>query len=135
MVRKIIGDWIGDYRKVGEPACSISVKEADESGFLFSVEYPGAAALGDRYEMIARQRGWMNPQPYIEAVIMPLPLFLQTMETLQLAEIVLTPQEHLNIAGEYHADGIDQDTISLFTSPAIWNMIKANICSIFAKKV
>ena len=83
------GDWIGDYRKVGEPACSISVKEADESGFLFSVEYPGAAALVDINDAVYRGGDYA------------ITFILTDDGTLQLAEIALIPQEYLNIAGEY----------------------------------
>ena len=93
------GVWIGDYRKVGEPACSISVKKADESGFLFSVEYPGAATLTDMKDYTAT---WVDESTAVyRGGDYAITFFLTDDETLQLAEIVLIPQEHLNIAGEY----------------------------------
>ena len=93
------GDWIGDYRKVGEPACSISVKEADESGFLFSVEYPGAAALVDINDCTAT---WVDESTAVyRGGDYAITFILTDDGTLQLAEIALILQDCLNIAGEY----------------------------------
>ena len=93
------GVWIGDYRKVGEPACSISVKEADESGFLFSVEYPGAAVLTDMKDCTAT---WVDESTAVyRGGDYAITFMLTDDVTLQLAEIALMPQEYLNIAGEY----------------------------------
>ena len=92
-------NWIGDYRKIGEPACSISVKKADESGFLFSVEYPGAATLTDMKDYTAT---WVDESTAVyRGGDYAITFILTDDGTLQLAEIVLIPQEHLNIAGEY----------------------------------
>lgn len=92
-------DWIGDYRKIGEPACSISVKEADESGFLFSVEYPGAATLTDMKDYTAT---WVDESTAVyRGGDYAITFILTDDGTLQLAEIALISQDCLNIAGEY----------------------------------
>ena len=75
------------------------MKESDESGFLFSVEYPGAAALVDINDCTAT---WVDESTAVyRGGDYAITFFLTDDETLQLAEIVLIPQEHLNIAGEY----------------------------------
>ena len=92
-------DWIGDYRKIGEPACSISVKKADESGFLFSVEYPGAATLTDMKDYTAT---WVDESTAVyRGGDYAITFILTDDGTLQLAEIALISQDCLNIAGEY----------------------------------
>ena len=91
--------WTGDYQRIGEAACSISVREVDEEGFLFSVKYSRAAVLTDMKDCTAT---WVDESTAVYRGGDYAVTFILTEDgNLQLAEIALMPQDYLNIAGKY----------------------------------